>query len=379
MTTPDSTNKTLVWDLPTRVFHWFFVLSFITAWITQENDRFLYEHVYAGYVFFGLLMFRLFWGWVGSHYAQFRTFAYDWPSVTSYLKALLNGQAMRHIGHNPAGGWAIFIILMLAVLVSVSGLLVFGGEEGHGPLKSIVSYELGSAAKEAHEFFAVVMLLVVFVHVAGVVVESFFHKENLIWAMIGGQKPAADDAVQVRLYPLIAVIVLSTIVISASFYFRGYITQTDAKPFIPFSSPALPSNATWVTECGECHLAFHPSLLPARSWQRMMQEQADHFGEDLAYDEETTKEIIDFMMTNSAENSHTEPAHKINATVSVDKAPLRITETRYWKRKHEEVDEKYWKSPGVKSKANCAPCHLDATTGWFEDSNMRLPKLTKEK
>lgn len=379
MTTPDSINKTLVWDLPTRVFHWFFVLCFIMAWITHENDRFLYEHVYAGYVFFGLLLFRLLWGWVGSHYAQFRSFAYDWPSVTSYLKGLLNGEAMRHVGHNPAGGWAIFIMLALGVLVSVTGLMVFGGEEGHGPLKGIVGYDLGSAAKEVHEVFAVAMLLVVFVHVVGVVVESFFHKENLIWAMISGQKPDADSAIQVRLYPLIAVIVLSLIVISATFYFRGYITQTDAKPYIPFSSPALPSNATWVTECGECHLAFHPSLLPVRSWQRLMQEQADHFGEDLVYDEETTKEISEFMVKNSAENSPTEAAHKINANVPVSDAPVRITETRYWKRKHEEIDEKYWKSTDVKSKTNCSACHLDAKTGWFEDSNMRLPKLVKEK
>ena len=103
-----STTHVLVWDVPTRVFHWLFVLAFTAAWIVSENDRFLYEHVFAGYVFFGLLIFRFLWGWIGSHYALFRSFAYDWPSVTAYLKGLLSGEADRHIGHNPAGALMVF-------------------------------------------------------------------------------------------------------------------------------------------------------------------------------------------------------------------------------------------------------------------------------
>jgi len=370
-----SQSNTLVWDLPTRLFHWCFVLSFIVAWVTHENDRFLFEHVYAGYLFFGLLVFRFIWGWIGSYYALFRSFAYDWPSVWAYLKGLLSGEAHKHIGHNPAGGWAIFAMLMLAVLVSVSGLLVFGGEEGHGPLKNIVSFEVGSIAKELHEVFAAAMLLIVFVHVSGVVAESVFHKENLIWAMITGRKPDIKNSVNIRIYPLVAVVMFAVILASATFYFRGYIMQTDSEPFIPFKSPPLATNETWESECGDCHLAFHPSLLPARSWKLMMEQQAEHFDEDLDLDEETVQEISDFMLANSAENGITEVSHKVNSSVPVTESPLRITETKYWKKKHKEIDEKYWKSKNVNSKANCAACHLDAKTGWFEDSNMRLPKL----
>ena len=383
MSSPDThsnqQSKRLVWDLPTRVFHWSFVLCFVTAWITHENDRFLYEHVYVGYVFFGLLLFRFVWGWVGSHYARFRSFAYDWPSVAAYLRGLLNGEAMRHIGHNPAGGWAIFAMLLLGLLVSITGLLVFGGEEGHGPLSGLVSYELGNMAKELHEVLALTMLLLVFVHIVGVVVESYYHRENLIWAMIHGHKLGSQDGAKVRMYALIAVVMLGVIVVSAAYYFRGYVTQTDTKPFIPFTSPALPSNAIWEAECGECHLAFHPTLLPARSWRRMMEQQAEHFGDDLAYDEETISEITEFLVTNAAESGLTEAAHKIKRSVPAGETPLGITATQYWKRKHEEINEKYWKASSVKSKANCTACHLDAKSGWFEDSNMRLPKLIKEK
>ena len=367
-------DKILVWDLPTRIFHWFFVLGFIVAWVTHENDRFLYEHVYAGYLFFGLLLFRFLWGWIGSHYARFHTFAYDWPSVTAYLKGLLNGEAERHIGHNPAGGWAIFIMLLLGIIVSITGLLVLGGEEGHGPLHLFVSYEVGTSAKEIHETLAWVMLWIVVIHVCGVIVESLFHKENLIRAMITGFKPAADEAAIVKIYALIGVLMLAAIATTATVYFRGYVTQTDAEPFIPYHSRPLASNATWEEACGECHLAFHPSLLPARSWQKLMQEQEDHFGEDLALDEDVAKEITDFMVNNSAEHGISEVAHKVNASIPKDQAPLRITGTRYWKHKHEEINERYWKLKSVKSKMNCPACHLDAKTGWFEDSNMRLPK-----
>lgn len=375
----NNVSKILVWDLPTRIFHWFFVLCFITAWITHENDRFLFEHVFAGYVFFGLLLFRFFWGWIGSHYARFHTFAYDWPSVTAYLKGLLNGEAERHIGHNPAGGWAIFTILLLSILISITGILTFGGEEGHGPLQGIVNYDIGSSAKEIHEFLASTMLFIVFIHVSGVIVESLYHKENLIWAMISGFKPANDEAVKIRIYALVAVVMLFVIVGSATVYFRGFITQTDAKPFIPYSSAPLPSNATWLEECGECHLAFHPSLLPARSWQLIMDQQSDHFGEDLAYDEETTKEITDFLTANAAESGLSEAAHKINQSIPATESPIRVTETPHWKKKHKEIDNKYWKDNAVKSKSNCGACHLDAKTGWFEDSDMRLPKLIEDK
>ncbi len=369
----------LVWDLPTRIFHWLFVLSFISAWIVSENDRFLYEHVYAGYIFFGLLIFRFLWGWVGSYYALFRTFAYDWPSVMAYLKGLLNGEAERHIGHNPAGGWAIFGMLILALLVSITGLMTFGGEEGHGPLAAYISYDLGHAMKEAHEVFAILMLTLVSIHVLGVVVESFYHRENLVRSMITGTKASRDEAIKVGVFALIGLLILFSVLGSAILYFRGYVTQTDAQPFIPFTSPALPSNLVWQEECGECHLAFHPTLLPERSWRLMMQQQENHFGEDLGYDKETIDEILSFLVTNAAETGLTEAAHEINTSIPLTVSPLRLTETMFWKKKHDEISKKYWDSETIKSKANCAACHLDAKTGWFEDSNMRLPKIEKNK
>ncbi len=376
-----SGNTVLVWDLPTRIFHWSLLIAFASAWVTSVSDRFLFHHVFAGYLFIGLLIFRLVWGMVGSHYARFRSFAHDWSSVTEYLKGLMTGQAARYIGHNPAGSYAIFAMLILGVVVTASGLLVLGGEEGHGPLKGLISYQLGSSTKEYHESAAVLMLLIAFVHLGGVIVESLWHRENLIWAMITGRKPEHDDAEAVNLHALIAVIMLGTIFSSAVYYFHGYFSDSKEHPFLAFTNDPLPDNEVWRSECGDCHLAFHPVLLPARSWQRMMDEQEEHFDEDLALDEDTIAEITEFLVANSSENSDTEVAHKINADVPADAVPLRITEIGYWKSKHSDhhIDERYWKSSKVKSKVNCGACHRDAEQGWFEDSNMVLPKLDDEK
>lgn len=376
---PDATaaESVVVWDLPTRVFHWLLVLSFTGAWTTAENDKFVYVHVYAGYVFFGLLMFRLLWGIVGSRYAQFRSFAHNWTSVTDYLRGLLSGKAQRFIGHNPAGGWAIFAMLVLGLLTALSGFIVFGGEEGHGPLKHLAGFDIGNEAKGFHEFFATSMLVMVFLHVGGVLVESVFHKENLIWAMLSGRKPAEQGTRGVGVYPLLGVAILFLVFGSGVYYFRGYVLETDTQPFTPFSSPTLADDPTWRKECSDCHLAFHPSLLPARSWRLMMGQQSDHFGDDLALDQDVVDSITKFLVDNAAETGVTEPSQKISRSIPANETPLRITETPYWKKKHdaEEIDPAYWKSKKVGSKANCAACHLDANTGWFEDSDMRLPKL----
>lgn len=369
-------DRLLIWDLPTRVFHWLLVAAFTTDWITFDDNRYLDVHVYAGYLFFGLLVFRLVWGMIGSRHARFRSFAYEWPSVWAYLRGLLGGQAARHVGHNPAGAWAIFLMLALGLLVSLAGVLVLGGEEGHGPLRGLLPYAMGAAAKEAHEVLAWTLLALTAVHVAGVVVESVFHKENLVWAMITGYKDGAAAGGGVSKHGVVAVLILTAAFISGVVYFRGYITQTPERPHLPFVGPTLPDNATWRTECGDCHLAFYPTLLPERSWQKLMSQQNEHFGEDLGLDAATVKEITDFLVAHAAESGLTETAHKMQNTIPIGETPLRITETPYWRRKHAEIDARYWQDKKI-GKINCGACHLDARQGTFEDSAMRLPPLSQ--
>ncbi len=371
--------KAIIWDLPIRVFHWLFVAGFVIAWLTYDDSRFLYVHVYGGYVFFGLLLFRVLWGWIGTHYARFNSFAADWPSVRTYIKALLDGTASRHIGHNPAGGWAIFLMLALSLLVSIAGLLVLGGEENHGPLRGWVSYEIGSGAHEVHEFLAWTLLGLVTIHLLGVLVESFIHKDNLIRAMITGRKNTTAGEASVQGHPVLGLFIVIVISASALFYFRGYLLETTDNLYQPYKGPDLPDSALWHEACGECHLAFHPTLLPRRSWQAMFEQQHEHFGDDLDLDKETYDTLLKFHLDYSAETGLSEPAHKIAHYEPAKSSPLRITKTKYWVHKHEDIDDVYWKSKKVRTKSNCGACHLDAKQGTFEDSDMRLPKLDTTK
>lgn len=368
-----SNQKSLVWDLPTRIFHWVLALAFVAAWITHEDNRYLYVHVVAGYLFFGLLIFRLIWGIVGSHYSRFRAFAHNWHSAREYLKALITGNASRHIGHNPAGSWAIFLMLATGVLVSISGLVVLGGEEGHGILRGVVSYRIGNEAKEVHEVLSTAMLLLVILHISGVIVESIIHKENLPKSMITGYKAGGEPGIEVSPFRLFGMTMFIAVIGLGVYAFKGYIQENPNAPYMPFIGPSLPDDPLWREACGECHLAFHPTLLPARSWEKMMDEQSAHFGEDLGLDSADVENIRKFLTSNSAESHLSEPAYKVSESTPPDQTPLRISETPYWKKKHHEIEAEVWKRKSVGNKNKCDACHLDAKRGTFEDSAMRIP------
>jgi hypothetical protein len=143
---------------------------------------------------------------------------------------------------------------------------------------------------------------------------------------------------------------------------------------VKFVGKQLPDNKLWRDECGSCHAAFYPALLPTRSWQKMMAEQDRHFGSDLGLDAATTAEVLKFMVDNSADKHLVEAAFKIEQSIPKEAAPLRITETPYWVEKHHEIGTADWANPLVLSKSNCAACHSDADDGTFEDGAMQIPK-----
>lgn len=174
-------QRILVWDFPTRIFHWSLALSFAGAWLTAESERYRDIHVMLGYTLLGLIVFRLLWGFLGSRYARFDSFLYGPQKVLGYLRSLLTAHPQHYVGHNPAGSWAIFLLLGLGLLAGVSGILLFneiGGEE---------------MFEEIHEVAANLMLAVVAMHIAGVAVSSLLHRENLVRAMITGYKTAAPE------------------------------------------------------------------------------------------------------------------------------------------------------------------------------------------
>lgn len=176
-------TRILVWDLPLRVFHWLLALSFAGAFLTAESERVRDVHVALGYTFVGLLAFRLVWGVVGSRYSRFASFAFGPRAVLAYLRSLLAGRPAHHVGHNPAGSWAIYAMIVLGIAAGATGHAVYNDAGGRW-LESL------------HEGAANAMLALVLVHVAGVVVGSFAHRENLPLAMVTGYKAGhASEAI----------------------------------------------------------------------------------------------------------------------------------------------------------------------------------------
>jgi cytochrome b len=163
-----------VWDLAQRVAHGLLVGSFATAWLLSEGERWRQWHVVAGLVALGVALWRLGWGWLGSRHARFASFIRGPGPVARYLRSLA-AVPEHHLGHNPAGGWAIVLLLALTVATAVTGWL---GQN-----------ELARWAEHWHEPLAKAWMAMVVVHVTGVVVSSLLHAENLVAAMWHGRKP----------------------------------------------------------------------------------------------------------------------------------------------------------------------------------------------
>jgi Dihaem cytochrome c len=127
------------------------------------------------------------------------------------------------------------------------------------------------------------------------------------------------------------------------------------------------TNAVVKEECGSCHLAFSPSMLPARSWQKMMGNLKNHFGTDASIDAAGVEKITRYLTDNAADSGGQRYGGRLMRDLSVQDAPLRITELPRWVRIHHEVSAREWRSKKVGSKANCVACHADAERGYYDE------------
>ena len=119
-------------------------------------------------------------------------------------------------------------------------------------------------------------------------------------------------------------------------------------------------------ECGACHMAFQPGMLPKRSWEKIMNGLLDHFGEDASLEAATKDHIASYLKDRAADSGMW--SGKFMRGIKKNMTPLRITETPHWIREHrKEVRSSAWTSPKVKSKANCLACHSQANRGFYDD------------
>lgn len=182
-------QQTKIWDIFIRVFHWSILAAFAITYLTEDDFPSL--HVYAGYTMMALIVLRLVWGFIGSRHSRFKNFIVKPSNVIKYMKEVVQFRAKRYVGHNPAGGAMVIALLFSLSMTLFFGLLTFGATEFSGPLAGLVggvSESFANIFEELHEFFANFTLFLAVVHVLGVAIASFQHKENLIKSMVTGYK-----------------------------------------------------------------------------------------------------------------------------------------------------------------------------------------------
>jgi len=170
----------LVWDIPVRVFHWLLVICFAGAWLTSESERLQMIHYAFGYTSCLLVVIRLIWGVIGTRYARFTQFIKRPNAVLEHFMTVLRGHAHHDVGHNPAGGLVMVVLMLLILVIGLTGYL------------SIKEF-LGNFAGEAHEVVANLALAFVIVHILAAIVMSVLERQNLVKSMVDGKKQGMPE------------------------------------------------------------------------------------------------------------------------------------------------------------------------------------------
>jgi len=205
----------LVWDLPTRLTHWSFVVCIAVSWWTAEQ-RLMDWHRYSGYTMLGLLVFRIYWGIAGSSTARFTRFLSGPRAVLAHLR-LPREQRVRNVGHTPLGSWSVVVLLLAMILQVTLGLFAtdIDGLES-GPLSHLVSFDGGRTFAEAHELSFDVLIVLAAVHVVAILFYLFFDRNDLTSPMLSGRKRvdgAAPGMQKVPVWRLWTGVALATLVV----------------------------------------------------------------------------------------------------------------------------------------------------------------------
>jgi len=188
--TESPARSVLVWDLPTRLFHWLLVIFVIISFVTGNiGGNAMQYHEWSGFAILALLMFRLVWGFAGSRQSRFVTFIQGPSAVIRYVATLRHRDSPHCLGHNPLGGWSIIALLFTLLVQAATGLFANDDIITEGPLFDWVGKAASDWLTKVHKLNQQVIIALVCVHIAAVLVYFFYKRQNLILPMITGVKP----------------------------------------------------------------------------------------------------------------------------------------------------------------------------------------------
>jgi len=367
-------NHVYVWPLCTRIVHWLIAFSFTITFILSFYENKLNYHVAIGIIFGLMLVYRIIWGFIGPRYATFNTFKLNFSALKYYfVEKIENRYREIPAGHNPASSWYTLLVLFLGSIIVGTGLLLYGIQEAKGYLSFLNSeyYQYSELLFNIHIYTTYLLLVWVFIHITGVLIEQFYHKTNMVFAMITGYKKAKGEDTQLCNGKNI----VTYIFLFISGWVVFVILDGTHNPFVKNSFSNIDykqESPIFYDKCSECHKIYPTFLLTKKSWIRTMDGLDNHFGEKISDNNISKQERIvirNYLLKNSAETSTREVAFKIVKSVK-DGRPLAITKTKLWKEIHKDIPRNEFKTKKVKDKSNCFACHKDIEKGNLEDINI---------
>jgi len=373
-----------VWPIYTRMIHWLIASTFSFAFIFSLYENLLNLHVAFGIIFGLMILYRIIWGFVGPRYATFNTFKLSLSKLKFYFKEKVENR-YREIpaGHNPASSWFTLIVLGFGSLIVITGLLIYGIQEGNGYLSFLNDhyYMYADILLDIHIYSSYILLVWVIIHISGVLVEQFYHKTNMAFAMITGYKKAkGEDSKPGKSQNNISYIflIISLMVFYVSIEGRDNPFVVNKFDQIDYKTEA----PVYEKECGACHKPYPPFMLPASSWERIKDGLKNHFGEKISPDHKKEENrislndqivIFNYLKKNSADKSTREISVKVMKSLNGARGRKSITKIRIWKDIHKNIPPHIFKSKKVKGKANCFACHKNFEKGMIEDIDIQIP------
>ncbi len=207
-------DEVLIWDPATRIFHWALVVFVCVNLflVDPEGGTATVIHFVSGFAIVGLLIFRFFWGFIGSRYARFADFIYSPSKTVEYGRQLIKRQQPRFLGHNPLGGW--MVVALLVVLTAMVGTGLFASSRrAAGPFAHLLTASQSATAALVHSVLSNVLIVLIVAHLAGVAFDWIITRENLVGAMFTGRKAAIDSQLAPTIAPTWRAVVVALVAV----------------------------------------------------------------------------------------------------------------------------------------------------------------------
>ena len=197
----------LVWDLPIRLFHWLTALLIPVAYVTWRLN-WMNWHAWVGDALLALLLFRLLWGFFGSDTARFSRFVASPRSAARHLAHIFRREPDLQAGHNPAGGWAVVLLLALLLGQVLTGIFVLNDVANEGPFTELTPAPIANLMTALHDqLLWLALVAAAALHVAAILVYGVAKRHNLLLPMITGRKTLPHSVPAPRLMPPVRALV----------------------------------------------------------------------------------------------------------------------------------------------------------------------------